>query len=431
MKKLQRFIVTFMPALLLLTLLSGYSQAGLQAVGPTDPITTIPSYYQDTTSLGLMPCSDQNGFCLLPPPFDPAIPPVSPITTTGPINDANFPGEGFYYSAQAIMPIETSGELANLAFVLEYAFLGGVIPDSAVIFLRTDLQKMRNLTPNSTYRVTHPYGTFEFQTDGIGDTINGGGAIRFEDGTGVAANYLPALMKSAPGTNMGPFLTRATGGNIVDPVSGHTYIGDAITPVAVKGSPTGNNFFRIERLNVSGNPVPGAVWETNLFVLMGRVFDGQIPSPMNIDRVTYARDAATEQVDVFATALPAATLTLSGTGIASTDLTRDLTPNTTKYFTHIPVASTTLPTGLNITNSLDVPPIVYPVTLVDEVIISQATYNTATRTMTIKADSRDNLAPLPALTVPQFAAPNTLDSTGTLVKTLPVNTIPPMTVTVN
>jgi hypothetical protein len=89
-----------------------------------------------------------------------------------------------------------------------------------------------------------------------------------------------------------------------------------------------------------------------------------------------------------------------------------------------------LPTSLIITNSLDVPPVPNPIALVDEVIITQASYNPATRSLTIKADSRDNLAPLPTLTVPQFAAPNTLDATGTLVKTLPANTIPPLTVTV-
>jgi len=430
MNKFRQFIASFLPLLLFLTGLSGNASAALQAVGPIDPVTTIPSWYQDTKNLALMPCLDQNGFCLLPPPFDPAIPPVSTIATTGPINDANFPGEGFYYSADAIMPIE-AGELARLTFVLEFAFLGGVIPDAGTTFLRTDLQKMQNLTPNSTYRVTHPYGSFEFTTDGAGNTTGGGGvAVRLEDGFGVAANYMPPLMQAAATTNIGPFLTPASGILPTAVVGGvtHTYIGDAITPVQVTGSPTGNNFYRIDRLTPAGGVA--ATWQTNLFTLAGRVFTGQIPSPMTIDRVTYARDAASEQIDIFATALPTATLTISGTGIANTNLTRDIV-GTTKYFTHIPLATTTLPTGLNMTNSLDVPPINYPITLVDEVIISKAAYNPVTRVMTIKAASRDKLAPLPTLTVPQFAAPNVLDATGTLVTTLPVNSIPPMTVTVN
>jgi hypothetical protein len=275
--------------------------------------------------------------------------------------------------------------------------------------------------------VTHPYGTFTFATDGAGTTINGGNAIRFEDPAGTAANYLPPLMKSAAITNMGPFLKRATGGLILDPVSGHTYIGDGVTPTLVTGSPTGNNFFRVERLNAAGGVA--ATWQTNAFVLMGRVFTGQIPSPTTIDRVTYARDAAgATQIDAFATALPTAFLSIAGaTGLASTGLTQDV-PNTGKFFAHIPTAG--LPTGVNITNSLDVPPILYPVTMRDEVVISQAFYTPVTRNLTIKADSRDNLAPLPSLTVTVFGAPHTLDATGTVIIPLPLNTIPPANITV-
>lgn len=435
MEKLRRFTASFLPTLLLLVFLTVNAQAALQAVGPVDPITSIPTWYQDTSSLALVPCLDQTTFCLLPPPFDAATVPRSPITTTGPITDLNFPAEAFYYSSAATMNIEggagqPAGDKAVLASVLEYAFLTGVVPNTGIVFLRTDLQKMTKLTPNSTYRCVHPYGTFTFTTDAGGNTTAGGGvAIRQEDPSGTAANYMPPLMQSAAFTNIGPFLKRAVGGLIVDPVSGHTYIGDSVTPVAVTGSPTGNNIFQISRLDAAGNVA--ATWQTNLFTLMGRVFTGQIPSPMTIDRVTYSRDATSEQVDIFATALPTATLSISGTGLAATSLTRDLAPNTTKYFAHIPLATTTLPTGLNVTNSLDIPPINHPVTLVDDVVITQASYNPVTRAMTIKANSRDDLAPLPTLTVPQFAAPNTLDATGTLVKTLPVNTIPPLTVTVN
>jgi len=429
--KILKMIRMLMSLICVVTMLSGTAQAALQAVGPVDPVSTLPTYYQDTTGLALQLCLDQNGFCLLGPPFDPAFPPVSTITTTpGSINDANFPGESFYFSAQAIMPIE-GGELANLAFVMEAAFLSGVSPDGGITFLRTDLQKMQNLALNATYRVTHPYGTFEFTTDALGNTTGGGGvAVRLEDGPAVPAQWLPAGMKNAVNTNIGPFLLPASFPVTPLPTAlvgteTHTYIGDGATAVAVSGSPTGNNFFRIDR--IAGGTGPSS-WQTDLFVLMGRVFTGQIPSPMAIDRVTYARDAAgAGQVDAFATALPTAALSISGTGLAATPIPQDL-PNTGKFFAHIPVA--TLPTGVTITNSLDAPSIPYPVTLVDEVIISQASFNPVTGNLTIKADSRDDLAPLPTLTVPQFGAPNTLDATGTLVKAIAATTIPPQSVTV-
>jgi hypothetical protein len=65
---------------------------------------------------------------------------------------------------------------------------------------------------------------------------------------------------------------------------------------------------------------------------------------------------------------------------------------------------------------------------VDEVTVTQATYNPNNRIMTIRAASSDRQLPLPTLTVPDFAGPNTLDPAGTLVKTLTAN--PPETITV-
>jgi hypothetical protein len=443
MKYLYR-ILLLLSVICTMVLLNGTAQAALKAVGPVDPVTSIPSYYQDLTSLPLQPCLDQNGMCLLPPPFDILSVPMSPITTTGPISNANFPGEGFYYSAVAILPIET-GELANLAYVLEYAFLAGVSPNTAIVFLRTDLQKMINLTPNSTYRVTHPYGTFDFTTDGIGNARGGGGVVlRQEDppgGAGAPVNYFTPSMQAATNTNIGPFLRPADGIPVIRTVGieTHTYIGDPAATTLVNGVPTlgvpviggpNGNILKIDRIVTGGTPKsPQSTWSTNLWSLMGRVFTGTAASPMTIDRATYARDATSGQIDIFATAETLATLTLSGTGITSTPLAEDF-PNTGQYFVHVPFA-TTLPSALSITNSLDYPsPVAHPITLVDEVKISMAEFNPVNRNLTIKADSRDNLAPLPVLTAPQFAVPNILDATGMLVTAIPPTTIPPKTVTV-
>lgn len=434
MKKMRRRIGFLLP-LMLLFLLTGQAFAGLKSVGPTDPVSTLPKYYLDTNNLALEVCLDQNGMCLLPggpppftPNFDPAFTPLVPITTNGPINDGNFPDESFYYSAAALLPIE-GGELANLAFVVEAAFLSGVVPDGGITFLRTDLQKMRNLVPNSTYRVTHPYGTFTFTTDAIGDTTGGGGvAIRLEDGPAVPVQWLPPGMKAATNTGIGPFLVPASGIFPTATVNGevHTYVGDG-TPVPIAGSPTGNNFYRIERLDAVGVPVPNAVWETNQFALNGRIFTGPIPSELSFT-ATYARNETTGQVDIFAAAQPGAVLTLSGTGIFPTPLVPNI-PEIGKYFLHIPLGSSILPTGLVMTNSLDLqstPP--HPVTLVDEIMISQSLYNPTSRELMITASSRDKVAP-PVLSVTGFAG-STLDAAGKVVLTLPTGAIPPTTVQV-
>lgn len=423
LKQILRFII---PLLCVVVLCCGTSQAALKAFGPTDPVTTLPAWYQDNSNLALQPCLDQNGMCLLPPPFDTG----APITTTpGTINDSNFPGESFYYSADALLNIEPSLELAKLSFVLEAAFLSGVLPDAGIVFLRTDLQKMRNLTPNSTYLVTHPYGTFEFTTDGAGDTTGGGGvAIRIEDPAGGSENWMPPMMKSGHFTGIGPFL-RATTGFITRTVGAetHTYIGDPAVGVTVNNGPNGN-IFKIERTLTNGLPVTGVSWTTDQWFLAGRVFTGPIASDMAF-KATYARNVVDGQVDVFATALPGAVLTLNGTGIAPAVLTL-ANPANGKQFTHIPLASSTLPTNLTLTNSLDLqgmPP--HPVTLVDEVNITLATYNPVTRDVTVKAASRDKVAdPAPTLTATNFAVPNTLTA-GTLVKNI-TGTIPPETVTV-
>ncbi|GFO59625.1 hypothetical protein GMST_19500 [Geomonas silvestris] len=428
-----RLLGTLFSLVLLLGVLSGTAGAALKAVGPIDPLTSLPAFYQDLSSLALQPCLDQNGFCILPPPFDPLTSvPLSPITTTGPINSTNLPAEGFYYSAGALMNIE-GGEKARLDFVLEYAFLSGVAPTLGQTFLRTDLAKMSKglLTPNSTYRVTHPYGSFTFRSDATGKSINDGPngvTVRLEDQIGVNADYFPPLFQAAPNTNIGPYLRPADGIFPTALVNGqaHTYIGDAVTPIPVTGGPNGN-IFRIDRLDALGNPVPGASWFTNLWTLAGRVFTDPIASPMTVNRATYARDASSQQVDIFASAERAAILTISGTGIASTTLDQDV-PNTGKFFVHLPVQA--LPGSLTISNSLDLPVIPHPVPLVDEVNITESFYNPDTKAITVRAASRDKLAPLPTLSVPAFATPNTLDATGTVVLALPLNTIPPQSITV-
>ncbi|HEX9135548.1 MAG TPA: hypothetical protein VF905_01220, partial [Nitrospirota bacterium] len=59
------------------------SHAVLNAVGPVDPATTFPAFYQDSTGLSLAPCFDNNGFCantmIAAPGFDPALPLSIPL----------------------------------------------------------------------------------------------------------------------------------------------------------------------------------------------------------------------------------------------------------------------------------------------------------------------------------------------------------------
>jgi len=155
------------------------------------------------------------------------------------------------------------------------------------------------------------------------------------------------------------------------------------------------------------------------------------PSRLSVDLATYNRSSSGDgYVNIFATALPNAVLTVSGNGIAGPVVMTADAPNPAvfgRFSAQIPF--TQLPSSVVVSNSRDpvtVSP--HPVPLVDEVTISLATYNPNTRVITIKAASSDRLLPLPALTAPDFSGPDTLDSTGTLLKTLTAN--PPSTVTV-
>jgi hypothetical protein len=155
------------------------------------------------------------------------------------------------------------------------------------------------------------------------------------------------------------------------------------------------------------------------------------PSRLSVDLATYYRSSGGDgYINIFATALPNAVLTLSGSGIAAPVVMSPDTPNPVvfgRFSARIPF--TQLPSSIVISNSRD-PVTVLPHTLslADEVLISEAAYDPVTRIMTIRAASSDGLLPLPTLTVPDFAGPNSLDSTGTLLKTLTAN--PPDRITV-
>jgi hypothetical protein len=416
----QRFtrLLSLLTVFCMLALYCTTAQAALQAVGPLDAKNGFPTWYRDATARALEPCISQtllpsgNPACVLPP-LEPGWIPGNPV-----VFPTNYPFEAFYFIADAA----DTGAAAGFALVYRAALestFGTTAPAAGGQVTFTRIRIRIDAPVAGTYTVTHPFGveTFSVTTPGVK-------AVNMTRDLGITPFPTGALTG-----DLGPWLTRVGYPQTVIGLTGsETYIGDYGVIGPVTGSPTGNNFVRV--VGPAGANLNGAGSNTvtiSNFAVAGKVFTGQIPSPMTIDRATYARDAISSQVDVFATALPAAIPAISGTGILTTNLTQDaLVPG--KFFTHL--ATATLPSALNITNSLDIPPILHPVTLVDEVNITQAFYNTVTKALTIKAASRDKLAPLPILTVPALAVPNTLIA-GTLTKTLPVNTIPPLTVTVN
>jgi hypothetical protein len=143
-----------------------------------------------------------------------------------------------------------------LILALEAAYLNGPpVPGEEMTFGRIRIDG-RDLTPNATYTIVHPYGTLSLPADGFG-------AIRFTEDIGCAPELgATCNFDVALASNIGPFLVWDPA---VLPAPPAGFIGDVNIPHPVVGSPTGNNLFR-----VTG---PEGIIETNLFLVQGEQWD--------------------------------------------------------------------------------------------------------------------------------------------------------------
>ncbi len=399
----------------MLFLLGGAQQvnAVLSAVGPNDPVTGYPVYYQDGNGLGLELCQSAattiNGsLCGLvaEPGFFNGTPPFT-------FNPLNFPSEAFWFSAGATVDTAAGGALYVAA--LEAAFNNGdpVNGDQvsfARIRIRVDVPQ-----PGGTYTVIHPYGVRVFP-----NVAPGTRAINFTDDFGLVPPP-PTNFNGALGGAIGPFL-RSTGGDIV--VGTETFIGDPNVTTTVTGSPFGTNFFRIEGPNIGG---PGINFvQVNEFALLGKVFDGVLPTPLTLDRVTYSRDATGTDLAVFATSAPTAAVSVTGVPAPATPVPMD-SNGAGSFFADIQNLAS-LPTVVSV-EALNPPndPTTLTTTPADMVTITRADYNTTSRVLTVSATSSDRGTPAPILTAigwgPLVA--------GTFSTTLPTPGTPPPSVSVS
>jgi hypothetical protein len=244
------------------------AHAAFGAVGPLDPATKFPFWYQDATGLRLGYCFDP-AFCVpgaqLP---DPTKPPSVPN---------NFPEETFYWDADTSMPTNKGGQ-ALMTLAVEGAFLPGpgVVDGQQVTFGRVRF-RITNLTPGANYTITYPYGVVTFQAQ-AGRVPNTGAINNTTDvGCGAAVpgvvtcDFTIALNSPI----LERFLTWDTFGSTVDaPPAG--FIGNFSVPHRVTGSPnimpgfpTGTNFFRVEGPDVGGPGVNSI--QTDLFQLAGQL----------------------------------------------------------------------------------------------------------------------------------------------------------------
>ena len=341
--------------------------SALSAVGPTNPGNGFPLWVRSSTG--------QNATIAVPAGPD-SIPDAGPPWVSPFAEQIGFNSEAmFWHSAASIDPLPgpAGGGRALLALAVEAAFAAGdAVNGDQIAFARIRVRIDTDIP--GTYTVTHPYGSKIYEvapadvgTRAINDTA--------DVGIGAPGDFSGLLLAA-----IDPFLVQA--GFEADP----NRFGDSATPATVTGSPTGNNFFRIE------GPAGFGIVETTEFVTGGQKFAG---TPFTPGRATYTKDAVNGAfAEIFATIpLPITPGTALLARVRPAAGVR-MTQSGTGFFARFPFAGnvpsdaviTGRTRGVNVTN-LSVP-------VVDLVSITKAQYVVGTQTLTIAAISSDSVGPL-------------------------------------
>ena len=245
------------------------------AMGPIDPGTNFPAWYQDSNGTRLELCLDGAPNCLAA-----AADLVAPD------------GEAFYFNANT--GLTTSGGKSLLVLGTEAAFTAAGVGQESV-FNRTRIRI--NTSQPGNFTVTWPYGQKTFTVPEvsplkleINETVDLGCIAAPPDNTcadGVAPNFDEVL------TSLPPFLQWDPA---VGPAAPAGFLGDAATPHPVVGSPTGNNVFRVQgpginptptvdgcpTLQPKGYPLADCL-ETNQFVVQAKIAGPLVSDPASVD----------------------------------------------------------------------------------------------------------------------------------------------------
>jgi hypothetical protein len=447
-------------ALLSVALIAAPAHATLSRIGPSDPNPQVggyPSWYQDSTGLALEFCDPlnqselQSAWCTI-------LPPIGPLPESFP---TNFNVEHFYYSGTAALTT-AQGTKASLILALEAAqtFQGST---AQTVFARIRI-KLPVVPVTGTYTIYHPYGV-ETLTVNAGDKIfftDDVGLSCADFSCAMNGRLGPFLVPAlAPGgaeippvtsTNQAPDTNPANfGGAFVQtpyPNTGKAYLADPnrIGPVTGSSLPnfidsTGtsqnHNVFRIEGPPGSALGGPGQDWiQTNAFQVQGRVMTATLPGSVSIDRSSYSRSSTALSVQVFASgsetlagrvpgqSQPAATppslsfftapcganaagaLIAPPAGTPQVQMTSSTSIlGTTDFWAKTSPAS--LPSDVCVEDAAArdttgaIVPAFYQSRVVDDVVVTSATYDSSTLTMAATATSSDT-AVAPVLTLVNY-----------------------------
>ena len=358
---------------------------GLKRVGPIDETNGFPVWYQDSNGTRLELCLDAGDpNCImgdLPTPGQ-------PVSFPG-----NFPDEAFWSVADSTIDAG-GGDKALLVTATEAAFGGaGTVATGQQISFGRIRVRVSGLVDGADYKVTNPYGAETFTAEaGAFKGINNTEDIGSLSPDGVFDQTLAA--KSAP------FLKWTTGA----PTG---YLGDAVTPHAVTGSPYNTNFFRVEgpagsftgstelcsdaTLGDSRTATDDCI-ESTQFTVQGKI---ATRGGVQVTRAYYANSGTGHMMDLFAYSSPGQNLVVSGTGVSQTKM-REGTAGTGKYYARV-FADGPPPTDLIVTNKSDAPNSVDHVQQAqfgDRVHVTSAVYSNDSHELSVTAQSGDPAADL-------------------------------------
>lgn len=230
--------------LILIAAICPISHAGLLGLGPIDDNNGFPLFIVDQDGVAVQIGLD--GLSI----FDP-VDPTNPFSV-----QIGFGDEAFYWTTDARMDF-ANGDDARLVLAVEAAFFGDGTPQPGQQLVFTRIRIRFEPPVSGTYTVIHPYGTQVFENLPAGDRLVWTGDF------GGFAPYDRVLD--------GPIPVLLTAVNPAPPVG---YLGNPQITQTVTGSPTGNNFFRIE--GPAGSNLGGAgvnFVETNLFSVSGKLYE--------------------------------------------------------------------------------------------------------------------------------------------------------------